>query len=185
MIAHFLTYFWKNGKPYGLSPVTPTEAPISYKIIVDPYYKRFSIEKYRFALFDKIVYDSYLLDFRHLKPLYQTAWQKEELYSDDSSIICLMRNQDDRAILKETHYFEKNRPRICKMSSIHGIFLSTHRILYDDFGDPYNGVILYDSEERPVMIKKYSMDPLTYEFTDLIEEKWDMQGEVQFGHSQV
>ena len=175
MIPHYEDYYWKNGKPYGLKAIDPSATPLSYKIVVDPYYRRFSVEKYRFNHFDKLLYDSYLLDFRHLKPMNQTAWQKEQLSHENDIISCLIRNQDDRTILKETHYFEQGRPRLCKIESVHGTPLSTHRIFYADLGDSFNGVTLFDLEERIVMTKKYAIDSSTHEFTELLEECWDMQ----------
>lgn len=174
MNHHFQDYYWKNGKPYG-KQIVDASAQVSYKIIVDPYYKRFSIEKYRSHIFDRIIYDSFLLDFRHLKPNEQIAWEKEELQSGDSSLRYLLRNQDDRAILTETHNFEQGHCRSCLISSIHGIPLSLHRLYYTALGDPFNGVALFDMENRPVMVKKYEIDPVTDEFTTVTEENWNME----------
>ena len=61
------------GKPYGRDIIDPTVASTSYKIVSDPYFRRFSVEKYQFLQFEKVVYDSYLLDFRHLTVKDQTA----------------------------------------------------------------------------------------------------------------
>ena len=46
---------------------------------------------------------------------------------------------------------------------------------YRRFHDSFDGVILYDIEERPVMMKTYEVDPLTGEFTNLLAEEWNMQ----------
>lgn len=175
MIQHHQNYYWKNGKPYGRH-VVDKSSDTSYKIIVDPYYRRFSVEKYKQGKFDKIIYDSQLLDFRHLKPTEQIAWEKEEIQAEDSPIRCLLRNQDDRLILVETHNFDQDRCRTCQMSSIHGIPISTHRMYYTALNDTFNGVVLFDMENRPVMFKKYEVDALTGDFTTLIEENWDMEG---------
>jgi hypothetical protein len=181
MFKHFQNYYWKDGKPYGVEVVIPSQAPSSYKIVVDPYYKRFSIEKYRYAFFEKIIYDSILLDFRHLTLKDQIAWEREILKDDPEQSICLLRNQDDRCVLMETLTFEGNQCRSCLTSSIHGIPLSIHRMYYRCLKDHFDGVILYDLEERPVMIKTYETNPQTGEFTNLLTEEWDMQNRLLIG----
>lgn len=176
MFKHFQDYYWKDGKPYGRTEVVdPTLTPFSYKIIVDPYYKRFSVEKYHYAHFDKIIYDSYLLDFRHLTLKDQTAWQREVMREEKDSSHSLLRNQDDRAILSETLIFEGEQCKECTTHSIHGIPLAVHRMYYRSHHDRFDGVILYDMEKRPVMMKMYEIDLLTGEFTNLLLEEWNMQ----------
>lgn len=175
MFKHFQNYYWKAGKPYGLGVVDPIQAPYSYRIVVDPYYKRFSIEKYRYAGFEKIVYDSLLLDFRHLTLKDQMAWQREVLKEENDQSVCLLRNQEDRAVLMEILTFEQNQCRTCLTSSAHGIPLALHRMYYRSLQDPFDGVILYDLEGRPVMMKTYETDPQTGEFTILLSEEWNMQ----------
>lgn len=177
MHKYFKNYYWKNGKPYGLEEVTH-EAPISYRIVTDPYYKRFSIEKYSLK-FDKIIYDSLLLDFRHLTLKDQVAWEREMLKEEENRSISLLRNQDDRAVLIETLTFHNNQCRACMTSSIHGIPLALHKMFYVSLGDSFNGVILYDVEERPVMRKVYEIDSQSGEFTNLLSEEWDMQSFIQ------
>ena len=66
MFKYYSDYYWKDGKPYGKDEINPNQSPFAYKIVQDPYFKRFSIEKYRQEHFEKNVYDSILLDFRHL-----------------------------------------------------------------------------------------------------------------------
>lgn len=176
MIKHYLDFYWKMGKPVG-KKVVEANAPISYKIIIDPYFKRFSVEKYLSGKFEKVVYDSYLLDFRHLKPREQAAWQREIIHEDEHSLISLLRNIDDRAILIEEQTFEKGQCRSCTIKSIHGVPVSTHRMYYQALKDPFDGVILYDLEERPVMKKTYQIDPATGEFTEVMHENWDMEKE--------
>lgn len=174
MNSHYRDYFWKTGKPYGKDK-TDQNDPHSYKIIADPYYKRISIEKYAHGQFKQIIYDSIFLDFRHLKIPEQAAWQREILVEDMRQTICLLRNQDDRAILTETLEFENNLCRSCQIHSIHGFHLSTHKMYYECLADPFNGVILYDIEGRPVMFKTYEVDPITYEFNQLKTEEWNME----------
>jgi len=175
MFKHFQEYYWKDGKPYGRHAVDPSSTPTSYKVIVDPYFKRFSVEKYHHSHFEKIIYDSALLDFRHLTLKDQTAWHREVLQEENDTSTCLLRNQDDRAILIEDLVFEENQCRMCTTRSIHGVTLSMHRMYYRNLQDPFDGVILYDNEERPVMVKMYESDPLTGEFTHVLLEEWNMQ----------
>lgn len=174
MIKFFRDYFWKKGKPYGRELAEPGNG-IAYKIVTDAYGKRYSIEKYQNGKFDRVVYDSLLLDFRHLTPADQMAWQKEVLFEDETVAKCLLRNQEDRAILLETHCFDNQRCRSCQISSIHGLPLSLHRMYYQALHDPFDGVVLYDLENRPVMLKTYQTDLQTGEFSLLLSEEWDMQ----------
>lgn len=184
MNRHFLDYYWKMGKPYG-KEIVEASAPHSYKIVSDPYGKRYSIEKYSQGCFEGIVYDSALLDFRKLQPAEQAAWEKEPLEAEEGCERFLLRNQEDRAILIETHYFEQNRCRSCVVHSVHGVLLSTHRLTYKVLNDSFDGVTLYDSEDRPVMSKRYETDPQTGEFTTMLQEEWVMQGAAADGASTV
>jgi hypothetical protein len=174
MIKHYQSYFWRMGKPYGKG-VLPPSAECSYKIVTDPYFKRFSVEKYKKGHFDQVIYDSLLLDFRRLNPLNQMAWQKEMLKEQQDISICLLRNEEDRAVLIEKHHFEGDRCRSCTLTSIHGIFLSTHRMYYKALNDSFDGVVLFDVENRPVMMKLYEIDPATGEFSTLLKEEWNME----------
>lgn len=175
MFKHFGNYYWKMGKPYGFEEVDPSQAPLSYKIVADPYFKRLSVEKYRFSQFEKVIYDSCLLDFRHLSLKEQVAWEREILKEEENLTVCLLRNQDDRAVLIETLTFEENQCRTCSTSSVHGVSLAIHRMFYVAQKDPFDGVVLYDIEGRVVMMKTYESDPLTGEFTNLLNEEWNMQ----------
>lgn len=175
MLKHFLDYYWKGGKPYGIKPIEAINASFSYKIIADPYYKRISIEKYCKGSFEKIIYDSILLDFRNLTQKDQLAWEREILKEEKDKLISLLRNQDGRAILIETITFKQNQCLSCLTSSVHGIPLSIHRMYYRSLQDSFDGVVLYDLEERPVMLKIYERDPQTSEFTNLLLEDWNMQ----------
>jgi hypothetical protein len=175
MFKHFRDYYWNAGKPYGIENIHPSQISPSYKIVSDPYYKHISIEKYRDDHFEKVIYDSFLLDFRHLTLKDQIAWEREILKEEKNQTICLLRNQDDRVILIETLSFEQNLCRTCLTSSVHGIPLSIHRTYYRYFEDPFDGVVLYDFEGRPVMMKIYETDQKTGEFTQLLTEEWNMQ----------
>lgn len=165
----FRDYVWKEGIPYGIKPLTEDQTGTSYKIVMDPYRKRISVESYLDGSFSHIVYDSYLINFRHLNPVEQTAWQKEELPSGAS----LIRNQDDRIVFKETYVFKDELCRECHVSSPHGIPLSTHKMYYKSFGDAFDGVILYDKNDHPVMQKFYSVDE-SGEFNELLSENWNL-----------
>ena len=175
MFKHYKKYYWKDGKPYGSEEVDPSEAISSYKIIVDPYYKRFSLEKYHYVTFQKVIYDSLLLDYRHLTLKDQVAWQREVIKEENDQAVTLIRNHEDRVIFIETLFFEQNQCRICQISSAHGISLSIHKMYYESFQDVFNGVVLYDTENQPVMMKIYEVDPLTGEFTNILKEEWNMK----------
>ena len=173
---YYSDYIWKNGIPYGISKLAPEEVRSNkaYKIVMDPYRKRIAIEFYNQGLFDKIIYDSALLDFRHLNPATQAAWQREIMSDTPAITISLLRDQDDRVICIEQCEFEKHLCRKCILRSPHGQLISVHEMYYTFLNDPQNLVILYDSEQRPVMQKQYSSDETTGEFTTLELESWDV-----------
>lgn len=177
MKLHFKDYYWKNGLPYGVGNVDNSFANenISYKIIMDPYRKHVSIEKYEFSNFKSLIYSSLLLDFRSLQPAFQTAWNKSVVEETNQKVICLIRNQDDRILFSETHFFEGGLCRECHVHSLHGALLSIHKMKYKKFGDTENSVTLYDSNNHTVMHKLYKEDEHSGEFTDLLSENWDFQ----------
>lgn len=164
MIKRFNSYFWKDGKPYGKDPSEKG----AYRIVVDPYYKRFSIEEYEGEAFKKILYDSNLFDFRSLKDPRQASWIKIPLNQNES----LLKNQEDRIVLKETYSFEKERPRKCQYATPQGIKVAYHILSYTDFGDAFDGVTLFDMNDKPVMQKKYKS--VSGEFTELVQESWQL-----------
>lgn len=174
MSKHYKQYFWKEGIPIGCGSCDPAQSEESFKVIADPYKKRISIEKYRHQIFECLVYDSALLNFKDLKKPEQAAWQISTTCINGLSQGWL-RNQDDRLIAIETYMFTGNLCRECKVHSPHGIFISTHRMYYKHLGDPFDGVILYDTHEKPVMFKCYVFDPQTDQYSDLIEEQWNME----------
>ncbi len=74
MTKYYLDYFWKNGRPQGLKQVSFEQFQLeknTYKVVADPYYKRISVERYSLGMFEGVVYDSALFNFRHLKPAEQ------------------------------------------------------------------------------------------------------------------
>lgn len=177
MTKHYEDYFWKEGIPYGIRYV---ENPLSfihetYKIVMDPYRKHITIEKYLQNNFKDIIYDSKLLNFRILKIEDTRAWQKIIISETPDKIVCHLRDQDDRLVFIETHYFDNLLCRKCDVISPHDIPISTQRMYYKSFQDSFNGVVLFDKNNRPVCFKNYEFDENLNEFTNLIEAKWDMQ----------
>lgn len=173
-LKYYTDYCWDEGIPCGRSPI---DNPVgqTYKIVMDPYRRYIAIEQYIGDRFQKVIYDSTLLNFRSLKIPSQTSWQKETMSDSPDKTVCLIRNQDDRAVYIETYRFEKNLCRECAVASIHGIPLSIHRMFYKAFGDPINGVVLFDMNEHPVMYKLYNTESATGEFSELLLENWDME----------
>lgn len=172
MSKHYRDYIWKEGIPYGIEAINPS-TPLTYKIPMDPYRKRITIEKYVDGHFESIVYDSAFLDFRHLKPAEQTAWQKVIVSENEQKVVAAIYNQDDRLILFETYSFEKKFCRSCLSTSGQGIPLSNQKMYYKALGDPLNAVILFDINAHPVTFKRYEEDGDSGEFGELVEEIWD------------
>jgi hypothetical protein len=172
MMKHYANYIWKKGIPYGLQEVADTY-PKSYKILSDPYHKWISIESYHQGNFASVVYDSHIFDFRSLSLTNQTAWVKETLEESPESMLCLIKDQNDRVVLFENYRFENGRCLECVTTSAHQLAISSQKIYYTALGDPFNGVTLFDANDHIVMQKTYAIDEKTGEFTDLLEEKWD------------
>lgn len=163
-------YIWKNGKPYG-SHLTSNLEGITYRIPVDPYYKRFSLEQYEEGRFKALIYDSYLFDFRNLKKPEHAQWRKEALSENEM----LFRDEVDRAILKEVYRFENDLPRETEIYTLNGFKVATQKILYEALGDEFNGVKLLDTLGKTVMEKRYAVDVETKEFTTLLLEAWEFK----------
>ena len=184
MTAYFRGYTWIKGVPRGIDPVEVSyvqqEAEL-FKIVDDPYHKRYTIERYEKGRFHEVVYDSILLDFRHLKPAEQQGWTQETTVVDEDTVTLLIRNQDDRVIYLETHQFISTVCRECTIFSPQGLLLATNRMYYRSEGDASNGVVLFDRREQPVMYKLYETGE-DGQFTELIEEQWDMTDLVAFKH---
>lgn len=177
MNKHFADYYWRQGLPQGRGVVAVT-ADLSYKIIADPYHKHISIEKYLNGFFAAVVYDSALLDYRHLEPHAFSAWERT-LYrenKEEEAIVYMLRDNNDRL-----RYFETNRfcGLLCRQCLIHtpqGILLARHELFYELFADGYNGVELYDSNDHLVLRKKYAFNQASQSFAELLEEQWEHQG---------
>lgn len=163
-------YYWKDGKPYGKN-LTPSLSGITFRIVIDPYHTRYSLEEYEEGKFRRILYDSAFFDFRHLRRPEHASWQKELL----SETCALIRNHDDRVILKETYEFEGPLCRACHLHTANGLLLSSHRLYYERLHDPFNGVILFDINNKPILKKVYKFDDSAASFTDLIEESWEVK----------
>ena len=176
-MKHYSDYFWDEGIPTGINALDGQNdtSLTSYKLVSDPYHKWISIERYKGRDFDDIIYDSLIFDFRNLKPINQTAWEKEP--GGTSKETSIIRNHDDRIILFEEYSFEGNHCRMCKARSVHGIPISTQRIYYRELGDNIDGVALFDNNDHIVMYKLYDIDSESGEFTDVIEEKWNMKNQ--------
>jgi len=172
MTKMYRDYRWKNGLPYGVDVI---ETESGYKIVSDPYRKRVALEEYREGQFIKVIYDSAFMDFRTLKPENQVAWQRIPV-SETKSMI---RDQDDRVILFEEYLIEDELCRGCSIRSPHGVLVGAQKIFYEHLGDSMNGVALFDSNEHPVMWKKYKIDEKMHQFSDLLEENWDIQSAQQ------
>lgn len=168
MVTFFLDYQWKNGKPVGRQAAMPS-APLCYKIVADPYYKRISVECYREGKWDSLIYDSVFLDFRRLNERDQLAWQKEILPSSSvSEADCLIRDQDDRVVFLEKHQLKDGVSVSCKIFSPHGTLLAHQEMHYVCWGAAFNGVTLSDSTGRLALKKVYAFDEQTFQFTDLL-----------------
>jgi len=168
-------YFWKNGLPV---PRKRSGTEERYKIISDPYHKHITVEKYNGNQYQSTIYDSKILDFRKLKPVDQTGWSREET---DHGV--LIRDMDDRVIHIEQYEFEQSLCRACKIYSPHGWLAATHRLFYKTLGDAFNGVVLFDTNQKPVLLKQYQVDDRN-EFTELLSEDWNMSQFKEDFHAQ-
>lgn len=171
MTKHYIDYVWKEGKPYGIGQADPS-TKTSYKVVADPYNKRISVEQYLDRKFVATIYDSGIFDFRHLRSPDIALWEREVIEEGADYLTCLIRNQDDRVILRETTRFEQGLCRECLIYSPHGILVSRHRMHYTHSQDSFDGVVLYDANDHVVMQKQYKTNAETGEFTDLIKEEW-------------
>lgn len=165
----FEDYFWKDGMPQGRKT---TSSGHGFKIISDPYRKRISIERYVQDSFAGVIYDSILLDFRHLKDTDTSRWERILVSKTEGEETCLIRNQEDRLLFSENYYYEDNLCRECHIFSIHGLPLGRQQMFYTTLGDPFDGVFLFDNLEKTVMYKHYEFNPHIQAFDNLIEESW-------------
>ncbi len=126
-----------------------------FQILADPYGKRVIIEQHIDGKFQKLIYDSNLLDYRKLNPREKLGWSREELENDRF----LIRDRDHTPVLIEEHVFNGDRPIECRYYSPHLIFLGHQKIFYQEFGDPFDGVTLFDTLNKVVLTKKYALLP--------------------------
>jgi hypothetical protein len=168
MYLFFDDYYWRDGRPVGLFPHEECrQEGKAYKIIADPYYKRITVEQFEDGIFRTTVYDSALFDFRSLKDTFPANWERVQ-----QSDHVLVRDIHERVLWRENFVFEEHLCRKCRVYSPHGLLLSTHHLFYTALHDTFDGVILYDATDRPVLFKHYtSVDGI---FTELIEERWDL-----------
>jgi hypothetical protein len=161
-------YTWQKGIPVGIGPLEET-ASHYYKILTEPYHRYYVVEEYQKGEFVSVPYDSQLFDFRLLQPASQVGWRKESVSED----VYLIRNLEERIILREEYHYREKRCVSCQAYSPHGPLISTQKIFYKQFDDPFDGVVLYDSIGKPVLSKRYSLDSAG-EFAKVTEEQWDM-----------
>lgn len=153
-------YLWKGGKPVGCE-IDPQG---SFRLVGDPYGKRHLIEEYINGRFSRLIYDSSLFDFRHLHERNQVGWSKEWL----SENRLLVRDRDHIPLFIEEHQFREGRPIHCLLITPHGLPFGSQKVSYTAFGDPFNGVTLFDSRGEQVLKKIYSLDD-NGEFKDVEE----------------
>ena len=148
MHKHYKNYGYKDGLPFGINALSDDDVAenISFKIVSDPYMKRISVEKYFKGVFETTIYDSNLLNFRHLNESELQTWQKKVVKQEDNFEQCLICNQDDRVIFIESYFFDDNVCKKCVMTSPQGVHLCT-QIMNDA------KVILYDSNNNIVIEK--------------------------------
>lgn len=172
MHKNYRDYYWKNGYPYGIGVMEDLKG-VTFKIVTDPYWKRVTIERYTDGKFGSLDYDSQWLDFRKLKPENQAQWQREVLEEGPQTVISLIRDQDDRVILKEITRFDGDLCRECVVMTPTGQAISVHKMFYKTLKEEFDGVVLYDNNGKVVMKKHYSFDEPAREFTEMLKEEWD------------
>lgn len=171
MEHYFCDYCWRKGRPYGKKQ-TERSASVAYKIVTDPYHRRYSIERYVSGRFESVVYDSILLDFRRLNESWYDAWERELVESSERHVVTILKDEEGRARIRETSHYRGGVPVQCDLESIHGVLVAVQKIYRTSFDDPWNGVILLDREGRPVMQKLYDIVDVG-EFGALREEHWE------------
>lgn len=152
-------YVWVKGKPRGKGVGS------TYKIIQDPYGKRFSIERFQNDAFQDIVYDSNIFDFRTLISKVESSWQK--IPKGESSLI---RDHDDRTIAQEFYAFENDLCTECRIHYPEGPLVAIQRMFYKN--EKLSAMVLFDILERPAGLKIYG------EKGDFAFESWDMSDPV-------
>lgn len=156
----FTDYVWVKGKPRGKSPCQPLYDGFAYKIVKDPYGKRISIERFNKGVFQDIIYDSNLFDFRWLIKV-ESSWQK--IPSTSSSLIV---DHDDRTIAKEFYVFENDLCTECRIHYPDGPLVAIQKMIYREKN--LNAMILFDTRNHPAGLKMYG------DSGKCIFESWDM-----------
>ncbi len=151
-------YRWERGKPIG-----EKLSESGFRILSDPYGKRFMIEEVAVGDFQRIIYDSLLFDFRKLQEREQVGWSKEWI-SDEQ---LLVRDRDHLPLFIETYQYEGDRPKSCQLSTPHGLLFANQEII----SDPFHGVILKDLLGQVIMKKEYEVDD-NGEFTTLLKQEY-------------
>lgn len=171
-------YFWKNGRPQGkgklpkITSPSPSSTELSYVIRTDPYNKRFSVELYQGTELKEVVYDSLLLDFRRLKLSEQQGWQRELIKQTPTRSLFWIRNQEDRAILREKLDFKESQCKRCRIYGPQGLLLAMQTMYYTILGDGWDGTLLYDRHKHLVLAKHYRAG-VDGTFEELLEERSD------------
>lgn len=163
-------YEWKRGRPSGVGKEFDT-LEMGYKVVADPYYKRISVEKYEEGKFREVIYDSALFDFRHLRAE-DASWQREVINENGPFITSLVRNMEDRIIFIEIAEFQEDKCLECKILSPHLVPIGKQLIFDTARGDSWNGVLLMDVLGKTILQKRYEKDPVTGDFSNLLEEVW-------------
>lgn len=82
----------------------------------------------------------------------------------------LIRNMDERIILREEAFFDGDYCHTCKFYSPHGVFIASQKIVKKS--TEFTGVKLLDILDHPILIKHYEVDPQSGEFSTLLTEIW-------------
>lgn len=183
MVMHsiYSDFYWKRGVPLGLKKLQDYQTHSdAYKIVTDPYRKRFTIENYRFGIFQKVIYDSQLLDFRKLTMSEQVGWEREILSENSHKVEAIIRNMEERVVLLEKYHFEGGVCRECQIFSLQNNHLATQKMFYETLHDSFNGVLLFDATGRRVLKKVYQVNQ-EGQFTHLLREEQEINREDRKG----
>ena len=150
----YTDYVWKEGIPKGIAGPQPR-----YEIITDPYGKRYLILDQNHQL----IYDSNVIDFRHLNPRHQQGWSRDALNEDQF----LVRDRDHFPLFIEHHFFKEGLPIECKFYSLSRVLIAVQKIHYVHLGEANNSVTLCDIEGKPILKKEYVVND-QLEFTTLL-----------------
>jgi hypothetical protein len=172
LFPYFTDYRWENGSPTGIEKADIGSAPsVCYRIVSDTYQHRIVIEAYAEGSFSTVIYDSKLLDFRSLAAPAHPVWKKDLLKESDSEVVVLLRDENDIPVVIERNHFENGRILSCDMTTPQGTQISKQKFYYASSADPFNGLTLFDGNDRPVMQKNYAVDEHDT-FTDLLNVNW-------------